>query len=162
MFLAHFLIWFQIGPLGRIWTNGLIAGINSNGHLHELQMWGIERLTEYQKGTLKTVASADSPPLSIKKLDPTIIPEYVKNIGGTPPSEGINIATIPSQIVNPDTVFDKKGFEGYCIAISWYNFGILVGSPPDFKSRPDSHRQWTHTWNIQEVQPGIWVYYNEK
>jgi hypothetical protein len=163
VFFAHYPLMFRMPPNGLIWTNGFVAGLTSRGQLDELQAWSIERLAEYQKGTLKTIDSASSSPLSFKKLDPAIIPEYVQNIGGSPPSEGISLAMIPRNIVNPERAFDDSGeIGGYCITMSWYNFGLIVGDPPDFQSQPDSERQWTHPWNLREVQPGIFVYYNEK
>jgi hypothetical protein len=164
VFLAHYPIMFQMPPHGRIWTDGFIAGITSRGHLQELQAWAIERLAEHQNGTLKTRDAAHSSPLSRQQLDPASIPEYVQDIGGRPPSEGVSLAVIPSGILNPERVLNRSGelVGGYCIAISWYDFGMLVGDPLDFQIQPDVQHQWTHPWNFHEVQPGIFVYYIEK
>jgi hypothetical protein len=164
VFIAHYPIILQMPPNGRIWTDGFIAGIRSRGNLQELQTWAIERLAEYQQGILKTRDPKYSSPLSRAQLDPAIIPEYVWKIGGNPPSEGVNIATIPGGIVNPERLLDgtRQNFAGYCLAISWYNFGLLVGSPPDFQSQSDGQQQWTHPWSAREIQPGMFVYYIEK
>ncbi|MBN2266713.1 MAG: hypothetical protein JW725_00030 [Candidatus Babeliaceae bacterium] len=137
----QFLVLKFLPPGGIIWTNGFVASISRRVNLDELQTWAVEKLSEYRNGTLKTVGESEYWALAEKELDPQILPGYLQHIRVTPPSVGI---------VTPDhsTVGD------YCIAISWYLFGILVGEP-DFQS------QWD-PWYIREIKPGIVVYYIEK
>jgi hypothetical protein len=142
VFVAHYMIilGFML-PVGPIWTNGFVAGITSRVDLDALQSWAMDRLFDYQEGTLKIGGEPEYWSPAKEELDPSIIPEYIQNMWATPPSVGI---------VTPDhtTIGD------YCMTISWYGFGILVGEPA-FQS------QWKPR-DLRELQPGIFVYRIEK